>query len=68
MTYLDTDSDGDFVSDIQLEILKVKEQQNHFALKARLYLKAIKAAFSELQELKKCNPKKLSQRTMPLLA
>jgi hypothetical protein len=52
----------------KLEILKIKEHQNHFALKSRLYLKAIKAAFSELQELKKCNPKKISQRTIPLLA
>ncbi len=52
----------------KLEILKIKEHQNHFALKSRLYLKAIKAAFSELQELKKCNSKILTQRTMPLLA
>ncbi len=53
----------------KLEILKIKEHQNHFALKSRLYLKAIKAAFSELQELKKYNSQKqLSQQTMPLLA
>lgn len=51
----------------KLEILKVKEHQNHFALKSRLYLKAIKAAFSELQELKKFNSKILSQQTIPLL-
>ena len=53
----------------KLEILKIKEHQNHFELKSRLYLKAIKAAFTELQELKKYNPqKKLTQQTMPLLA
>jgi len=37
----------------KLELLKLKENLNHFALKSRLYLKAIKAAFDELQELKK---------------
>lgn len=37
---------------VRLERLKVKERVNHFALKARLYLKMIKAAFEELQRLK----------------
>lgn len=36
----------------KLEILKVKEHTNHFALKARLYLKAIKAAYQELNDMK----------------
>lgn len=36
----------------KLELLKLKENANHFALKSRLYLKAIKAAFDELQTLK----------------
>lgn len=36
----------------KLELLKLKEKVNHFALKSRLYLKAIKAAFNELQLLK----------------
>ena len=40
----------------KLEFLKLKENTNHFALKSRLYLKAIKAAFEELQELKKFHP------------
>jgi len=40
----------------KLEFLKLKENTNHFALKSRLYLKAIKAAFEELQELKKNHP------------
>jgi hypothetical protein len=32
----------------KLECLKLKHHTNHFALKAKLYLKAIKAAFAEL--------------------
>ena len=36
----------------KLEILKLKENSNHFALKSRLYRKAVKAAFEELQRLK----------------
>ena len=33
---------------IKLEQLKLKHRTNHFALKTKLYIKAIKAAFSEL--------------------
>lgn len=33
---------------IKLEQLKLKHRTNHFALKSKLYIKAIKAAFSEL--------------------
>ncbi len=33
----------------KLECLKLTHQTNHFALKAKLYLKAIKAAFAELR-------------------
>ena len=51
----------------KLEILKIKENQNHFALKSRLYLKAIKAAFSELQKIKKGILKKPIQEALPLL-
>ena len=36
----------------KLEILKCKQHLNHFALKSRIYLKAIKAAFDEVQALK----------------
>ena len=36
----------------KLEILKFKETCNHFALKSKLYLKAIKASFAELQQMK----------------
>ena len=43
---------------IKLEMLKFKERKNHFALKAKLYLKALQAAFKELQELKKTNYQK----------
>ena len=34
---------------VKLERLKIKEQLNHFALKAKLHLKMAKAAFNELQ-------------------
>jgi len=37
---------------VRLERLKVKERLNHFAFKARLYLKMLRVAFDELQELK----------------
>lgn len=37
---------------VQLEKLKIKERLNHFALKAKLYLKMLKAAFQELQTIK----------------
>lgn len=36
---------------VKLERLKVKERLNHFALKAKLYLKMVKAAFDELNRL-----------------
>lgn len=36
----------------KLEMLKVKEHLNHFALKSKLYIKAVKAAFEELQIIK----------------
>lgn len=51
----------------KMELLKVKENSNHFALKSRLYLKAIKAAFIELQHLKEYQPKIEQQQTIPLL-
>lgn len=37
---------------VKLEKLKLGKQMNHFALKSKLYLVAIKAAFKELCELK----------------
>ena len=36
----------------KLECLKMKRHLNHFALRAHLYLKAIRVAFAELQSLK----------------
>ena len=36
----------------KLEILKLKQNNNHFQIKNRLYIQAIKAAFNELQILK----------------
>ena len=36
----------------KLEILPIKENSNHFALKSRLYVNALKTAFDELQLLK----------------
>lgn len=55
---------------VKLELLKIKHSTNHFALKGKLYLKAIQAAFKELQNLK---PRGTSltlkaQLEMPLLA
>jgi len=54
----------------KLELLKIKHRKNHFAIKAQLYIKAVKAAFEELQFLKSVNniPISQTQRTMPLLA
>ena len=36
---------------IKLERLKIKTKQNHFALKSKLYLKALLSAFQTLREL-----------------
>lgn len=36
---------------IKLERLKIKTKKNHFALKSKLYLKALLSAFQTLQEL-----------------
>ena len=36
---------------IKLERLKIKTKQNHFALKSKLYLKALMAAYQTLREL-----------------
>ena len=36
----------------KLEILKIKQNANHFQIKNRLYIQAVKAAFNELQKLK----------------
>jgi len=41
----------------KLEVLKLKEKCNHFAMKSKLYLKAIQAAFRELQKIKQFNLK-----------
>lgn len=54
---------------VKLELLKIKNCTNHFAIKGKLYLKAIQAAFKELQNLK---PKGTgltlkAQTDMPLL-
>ena len=40
----------------KLEMLKLKENANHFALKSRLYLKALQASFIELQRMKEHYP------------
>ncbi len=36
---------------VKLERLKIQHQLNHFALKGRLYLNALKTSFAELQRL-----------------
>ncbi len=43
------------VAFIKLESMKLKNNLNHFALKRKLYIKAIKSCFSELQKLKTDN-------------
>ena len=35
----------------KMERLKIKTKMNHFALKSKLYLKAVRSAFNELQQL-----------------
>lgn len=42
-------------SAFKLECLSVKHKMNHFALKSKLYLKALKQAFGELKSLRTCN-------------
>lgn len=37
---------------VKLEKLRVKERSNHFALKAKLYIKMVQAAWDELQKIK----------------
>lgn len=53
----------------KLELLSIKEQSNHWALKTRLYVKALQAAFEELQKLKKVQRKlqQAAQANLPLL-
>jgi len=41
----------------KLELLSIKEQSNHFALKSKLYFNAVRAAIDELQRLKSFVPK-----------
>lgn len=55
---------------VKLELLKIKHCTNHFAIKGKLYLKAIQAAYKELQNLKpKGGVLTLDAKTeMPLLA
>jgi hypothetical protein len=55
---------------IKLEILSFKNQSNHYGFKTKLYVKALKAAFDELQSIKQ-SVKKLAEPqelVMPLLA
>jgi Transposase DDE domain len=56
---------------IKLEVLSRKEQMNHYAFKSKLYIKALKASFVELQELKNKQLKQIDQPpqtiAMPLL-
>ena len=42
---------------IKMELLKISTQLNHFALKAKLYLQALHAAYAALQDL---NPVRLA--------
>ena len=47
----------------KMELLRIKEQSNHAALKTKLYVKALKAAYEELQVLKE-----LSSKALPVAA
>lgn len=47
---------------IKLERLKVKTRMNHFALKSKIYMAALKSAYHQLQQLK------LSRKFIPLTA
>jgi len=53
----------------KLEVLSIKEQSNHFALKTKLYVKALRSAFDELQHLKQYQTKieSADQQLIPLL-
>lgn len=51
----------------KLEILKIKEKKNHFAIKSQLYLKALQAAYKELLELKKATTHLLPKNGSDLL-
>ncbi len=46
---------GSMIAYCKLEVLKFKQQTNHFQLKSNLYMVAVKAAFKELQILKNAN-------------
>ena len=58
---------------IKLEILSFKNQSNHYGFKTKLYVKALKAAFDELQCIKQsvktlAQPVEPQEFVMPLLA
>jgi len=40
------------VAVFKMECLKIRTKMNHFALKSKLYLKAVRSAFDELQKIK----------------
>jgi hypothetical protein len=50
----------------KMELLRIKEQSNHAALKTKLYVKALKAAYEELQMLKELPPKALQAEMQSL--
>ena len=54
---------------MKLELIRLKENSNHFALKAKLYVKALRAAYLELQKLKIGQPKMecIASSAIPLL-
>lgn len=51
---------------IKLEILSLKNQSNHYGFKAKLYVKAIRAAFCELQLLKQVNKTLAQPQAIPI--
>jgi DDE superfamily endonuclease len=51
---------------IKLEILSLKNQSNHYGFKTKLYVKAIQAAFCELQRLKQVNKTLAESQAIPI--
>lgn len=51
---------------IKLEVLSLKNQSNHYGFKAKLYVKAIQAAFCELQHLKRVNKALAEPQAIPI--
>jgi hypothetical protein len=45
---------------VKLERMKLATKMNHFAMRSRIYLKAVQAAFKELQSLRLVSAERVS--------